>query len=574
MRSSGRATNPAWYTLPLELNTQLHIRVDGERVDSWIYDRASNRWQAGPPLSTDTLEDKAQSHAFASEFLGSFAAARDGLGVVLHLADEFATAELSPETVSSRSLADLRLSLQEQPAAILDDKSFTPQDHGCGVFPYQNPQGKTPATAVILSRSSEPILTAFRNEGESHRIPVQTAALSAPLLTLQALPFLVTANLACAFVAVFHYPRFTTLAFFNKQGNLLLLRSLPHRTQRRPHHLYFAINTTATSLELPEPQIVYLSYLDAPDLPLMEELTRSFGPHRVSVVDWQQTQFHSSSTTPAFAEPQFAVTPLTSATTTLAKSETFSSLAAEKWALQDFIPPSREELELYPSQKEVKLLKAARTARWGMLGLTGAVAAWCGLTMISALRDPAWSVSPNTSNTAKQKLTSLSQEQARFTHWDNLLGDRSKSWTSMELITRMFPENSGTQVQSIEYDLKPSTTKASTPAPKPVKGQPAPPTKTGFVREWKISGTASEQALRELLPNLTNSESLSRIFQQTAEAINDPSFAPDPKFRSLSSSMSTTEASGKSGGLYNFKLVIEQTFTSTDPLAPFTSIAP
>lgn len=578
MSNTGRATNPAWYTSPLELGTQFHIRVDGERIDTWIHDRTSNRWQAGPLLSADILTESTQSEGFASNFLQSLPAANHGLGVILHMADEFATAELSPETASSHSLLELHSALQEQPSAILDDKSFTPQDHGCGVFPYGIQTGKSPATAVIHSRKFEPILTAFRHAGEARKLPVQTAALSSPLLTIQSLPFLVTANLACAFVGVFHYPKFTTLAFFNKQGNLLLLRSLPHRTQRRPHHLYFAINTTATSLEFVEPQIVYLSYLGAPDLPLLEELTRSFGPHRVSVVDWQQTQFHASSTTPEFAEPQFAVTSLSSATTPLAKSETFSALKKDQWALQDFIPAPREETELYPTQQEVQLLKTTRIARWGIFGTIGAVAAWSAVAIIGALRDPAWEATETTANAAKQKLAPLTVEQARITHWDNLLEDRSRSWSAMELISQMFPENSGIQIQSIGYTLKATT--ATSSASRPTKaplGQSAPPpplTKSGFSRGWKISGTANNQAVREILPALADREALSRIFQQTAEITQDSSFASAPTTRIISSQISTNEAAGKNGGSYNFTLDIEQTFSPNDPLAPIISAAP
>ena len=99
-QSRGRDRN--WYRNAFELPWQWHIWFDGGReVVSATYSRHDSKWRRGPELSLATLTtgdgvSELLGRLMTSEFFGQKPKA---VGVVLHMADEFALAELnhSPE---------------------------------------------------------------------------------------------------------------------------------------------------------------------------------------------------------------------------------------------------------------------------------------------------------------------------------------------------------------------------------------------------------------------------------------------------------------------------------------------
>ncbi|RYD64373.1 MAG: hypothetical protein EOP83_09900, partial [Verrucomicrobiaceae bacterium] len=85
LRSTSRAENAAWYRSALELDFQLHLRADGNRVDSRLFDRRSGQWTPGPQLSEAHATDLTLIPAFAAEIIRVAQAAKaDSIGVVLH----------------------------------------------------------------------------------------------------------------------------------------------------------------------------------------------------------------------------------------------------------------------------------------------------------------------------------------------------------------------------------------------------------------------------------------------------------------------------------------------------------
>ena len=53
LRTTSRASNPAWYQEALELNFQLHIRVDGASISTFYHDRKKAQWSNGPTLTEE-----------------------------------------------------------------------------------------------------------------------------------------------------------------------------------------------------------------------------------------------------------------------------------------------------------------------------------------------------------------------------------------------------------------------------------------------------------------------------------------------------------------------------------------
>ena len=152
LANSSRATNPAWYHEALELNLQLHIRVDGVDISTFYYDRNKNLWKHGPNLTSEAIKQPAKLSPFVEEvvqYARSYEAT--SLGVILYIADEFATTELKSDFDHSISLADLRNTAILNPNSILEDSSVIAAHASWRVLPYSASDSNTIGTTVTLS---------------------------------------------------------------------------------------------------------------------------------------------------------------------------------------------------------------------------------------------------------------------------------------------------------------------------------------------------------------------------------------------------------------------------------------
>ncbi|HEY1120243.1 MAG TPA: hypothetical protein VGE67_01525 [Haloferula sp.] len=572
IRSTSRAENAAWYRSALELDFQLHLRADGNRVDSRLFDRRSGQWTPGPQLSEAHATDLTLVPAFAAEIIRVAQAAKaDAIGVVLHLADEFATSELKPELDNPGALTELRSTIESDPKSILDDSSVSATESSWRLIPYPAAGSEAIATTVCLSRSWGAFLDELRKTGEEKNFPVITRAVSAPLVCLLALPELKRDELVRPLIAVLPYPRFTLLAFLNEHGDLRLLRTLQHRGQRRPTNLRHAASTTAAALELADPEVYLLSTGDITDPQMAADLQLVFPAASIREIDWAGTPYAPA--LPGMGpEPQVSIGLATASETPLAASHTFGVLRGDGWALQDFLQVSKDVAEVYPSRGEMKLLRAARYARFGFAALALLALAFFGLQMLDLVRKPEFSFNSVGAQSQKQRLAHLASERARVDHWDNLLEDRSKAWATMELLSTLFPEKSGFLVKGFSHSVRTES----------LPGQ----AKAGFSREWKITGLARDEALEQL--NILNTrDGISEVFNQVAKSTGNASFKTDLPSRSLVVNIRTLENSGYRSGPaeeaaflddssypFSFDLTITQRFESSDQLAVVLAKAP
>lgn len=573
LRGTSRASNPAWYRSALELDFQLHLRVDGNHVDSRLFDVRSGQWSPGPVLDESLATDLAQVPAFAAEVVAiAQKAGAQAVGVILHVADEFATSELKPELDNPGALAELRGTIENDPKAVLDDSSVSATESSWRLIPYPAGGSEAIATTVCVSRRWSQFLHELRKHGEEKNFPVITRAVSAPLICLLALPALKADALTRPLIAVLPYPRFTVLGFFNEHGDLLLMRTLQHRGQRRPTNLRHAASTTAAALELAEPEVFLMAPGDQPDPQLAADLQLVFPSSSIHEIDWNMAPFHLPSHDQGSPESRIATLGSDATTSPLAGSHTFSVLRSDGWATQDFLPVAKESAEVYPTRGEMKLLRSARFALLGFSCLTLLALAWTGLQMLDMVRKPEWAFDSSSATSQQQRLSVLTTERDRMDHWDNLLEDRSKAWSTIELLSAMFPENSGFLVKTFNHTVQPQNT----------PGQ----TKVGFVREWKLTGLGREEALERL--NLLNTqEGLSAIFNGVAQATGDSSFRNDLPSRNLVVSVRTLENGGYRPGPLDenslldettyplsFDLTISQRFESSDKMALNATKAP
>lgn len=580
LRNTTRATNPAWYQDALELDLQLHIRVDGPSVSTFFFNRHKALWSKGPEISESQLRDPAKMDACTTEILKQARSAKaTSLGVILHLADEFATAELKPELDNPAALPELREAAIQKPASILDDSSIPPDQNSWRVLPYPAQSSGVIGTTITLSRQYAAFLATLRQAGESNTFPIITHALSAPLVATLGLAQCAPLTLGKSSVAILQYPWFTALVFFSDHADLLLIRTLQHRHLRHATQLRHAVATTNASLELSEPDIFILALGLDLDPSLHSDLSSAFPASRVSII---------TSPTPE-GVPAWCPEPVIAAATPPPKGEsvpslTFGMLRDEKWALQDFLPTPRAIVEIYPTRMEMRLLRGVRLARLGLFAGVVLVLAWLATGIYDIIRRDEWAFNPNDANDINSRLKKLTAEHQKSEHWDNMLADRSKAWPSMELLSRLFPERCGILVKGFSHSVRPD------PAP----GQ----AKIGFVKEWKITGFAREgkevktqegsdrpnkpktQEGIDLLNILNTQEGISAQFNEIARVTGNPVFNPAVRTRSLAVNVRTQENNSykpvapedtydadESSYPFSFDFTITQRFEASDPMA-------
>jgi hypothetical protein len=564
LKTTSRAQNPAWYLSALELDLQLHIRADGPSVVAFYFDRRTSKWSAGPSLTEDHLREAAKIEALSKDLIAKTRAEKaTSLGVVLHIADEFATTELKPELDNPAALPDLRMAAISDPASILDDSSIPADQNTWRVIPYTAQGSEVVGTTITMARKYQAFAEGLRLAGESENLPLITHSLSAPLVAIMGVPALCTFSPSKPFAVILQYPWFTVMAFFNEHGDLRLIRTLQHRGQRRPPNFRHALSTTNASLEFVDPDLFLMPLGGEIDPNMERDLITSFPGCRIERLQ------------PATAEglPEWFIEPLISTSPAPegpSPSHTFTILREDKWSLQDFLPPAKEAVEVYPSRTEMKLLRVLRLARVAVFAAVVLAMAWLAFGLIDVIRRPEWAFNPVESDTVARRLANLNAEKLKAEHWDNLLDDRSKAWTTMELVARLFPERSGYLVKNINHTVRPDS------AP----GQ----AKVGFVKEWKIVGLARDEAL-DPLNALNTREGISSHFAEIARITGNPSFRPDIGNRTLVTNVRIQENStykptpedldsDEASYPFSFDLTITQRFEATDPMAVMVTKVP
>jgi hypothetical protein len=571
-RKTSRAINAAWYAEALDLGLQLHLRMDGATIISFYHDHSKSRWSNGPALTEEALYDSAKLSSFVSETLRyARASGASSLGVILHIADEFAITELKPDFDNPGALADIRAAALRDPGSILQDTSRTADQVSWRVIPYPAGGSAAIGTVITVSQHYAPLFKLLRETGEHENFPIITHALSAPLVALLGLGETIQPTAGKPFVAILQYPWFTTLAFFNGHSDLRLIRTLQHRGLRRPTNFRNSLATSNAALEFVDPDLFLVPLGSNVDATLAVDLQTSFTASRVEVVE-QIPRERMPSWCP---EPMIAVkAPLEKG---FKESLTFQILREEKWALQDFLPTPSEIVEIYPSQSEIQLLRLVKFARVAIILPALIAIGYLGYTAFEMSQRPESRFDASQAAQTKARFVNLTKESTKIEHWNNLFEDRSKGWACMEWFSRMFPEKGGTLVKNFTYSSKGEASTGIASAAK---------TKAGFSREWKITGLARDAALQSL-NKLNTQEGIVAHFAEIARITGNSAYDPLSKSRNLIINLKTQENSSykisdndpasltaESSYPYSFDLTIIQRFDSTDPLAIDIAKAP
>jgi hypothetical protein len=171
--------------------------------------------------------------------------------------------------------------------------------------------------------------------------------------------------------------------------------------------------------------------------------------------------------------------------------------------------------QIYPSQRDIRLLK---TGNWlSMLLLTGLVgmAGYWIFTYYTASNQAFWKLNAAQTQKLEAELAALQKEKREVETTRLMFQPRNHGWSTLEMLMRLFPEDSGIRLESVNCG-------SNTVRPTAKGG-----TKLGYTRTWQIRGLAMKESV-DLLSRLNSSRELGQQFADLARAMDEPSFAPDP----------------------------------------------
>lgn len=560
-KTTSRMKNPAWYQDALNLDVQVHCYLKSEGdLECFIYFKNLNTFEKIESLTQRQLQMADELENFINRVLQTEGAKKaKALGVIFYLADELSIAGLGPEHQNPVEIFNLRSQMIVDPTEVLDDKTVSSETHAWRLFPYPGaPAGNEFATAVAVSRKHDNSLKILREIGNARNLPIRTCALSAPLCSIASLPWYTTAK-ETGTIGVFNYEAFSVVAFYNKHADLMMVRYMPHPANGKyPANIGPAVMASATAFELESPEINVLSMVGNDVEGMVVSLQSSMMGSEIQLVSTVDVLKQQSVSEPISLEMVVATMDLDPEAFPVAANETFKTFKEEGWHLQDFLAPSQDELDMHPSREDMKLLRLGKNVKCIAALLLIGVLGYAGLTSWNKLRSPAWNY--KTQNTEATTL-SLKTQLKRYDHWNNLLMDRSKAWTSMELVSRLTPADGSVILKDVKHRVN-------------QKAEPKAK-KYGFKKVWVINGYTNEKGLRHL-EAMSTREGIKKVFKSVANDLGAHAFLPDVGQRDITVNMvqranptynTVSPANPSDRFRLAFTMTISQTFTSKDELA-------
>jgi hypothetical protein len=591
---TSRASDRNWYKDPLDLACQWHLWFDGGKdVASATFSRSDHTWREGPafPLANLTTAEGVADVLGELLTIKYFTHKPSCLGVILHVADEFALASLAQPQDANSDISDdldvIRFNLIDDPKESLADREVSVETTSWRLLPFWGaPTGQPRGTAIALSRSRESFLRELLKHGEELRVPIRVAVTAAPVEQLAALP-LIEPQLTGGRLVVLPYLKFTAVFAIAPTGELRTARSLAHRGGAQvPAGLADILASMAVSAELAGvgpaaalPQVLVVSANPAS----IQAVSQALATASVNGMPIQ-LQALDLSTEPAMENipsrrPELIVydTSLIDAArrgeSPLAKTQTYAALWKGWLTSTNFFDTAKLDA-LYPTLSDLRLLRLA-TGITLLLGLTlAAFGAFGGYSFYKASTHPSWNLDEAQLKQTEAQQVKLQDERRQIEVTERLLKPRSRGWTNLEFLLQLFPEDSGVRLETFEYGIDGSRLGAATAN----TGGKQPET-AGMVRTWTFRGLAKPQAL-ELLNSINSQRGLSAMFDRVAKATGDDSFAPD-SMRQLTIALTqgrnqkfvadTETAKGPLDATaafpFTFDATITQTLTDKDALA-------
>lgn len=571
LKKTSRGKNAAWYREAVQLDHQLHLFESTHGFLSFFHNSSSGEIVSLKVLSSENAEEVVPSYF---EYLKTEVLPEKsrGLGVILHLNHEASVFEFPrQEWATTHPGKSLRELIAEDPAEVLQDRTLAESTLSFRVFPTPaHPNVEESSCAIAVSSRGEDLLAAFRNMGASEDYPIRTHGLSSPLLLISRLPRTLEGLEENPFCVLLRYEGFSFVAFFQGDGELILLRSIRHQNSALPHNLESILSTTAASIELPSLTIRAFDCRLTKEIALNTELIPLLLSIPFEVESLQRKAAGEENPTEESNDNSDAVRadlPLElrvfrmkddEPALAFAGTETFGSQIGDGYHLQNFLEVSKQERDAMPGAVDMKLLRIGRVITRVGLAACLLFAISIAFSVFTKMRSDEWKSAKGNqvlaANAAKELRAVRGKEQ--------LLADRSKGWIAMEVLARLFPLDGSFQFNDAKYTVTPIL--AETGA-----------TSVGFTRIWTVNGLARENTTEALMKR-NSTEGMGTVFEKAAAATGSSSLGLSEKTRNLLVDLNFSDNEKYDPAVSNtrtesfafkFSLTIKQRIEGGDPLA-------
>lgn len=537
LKTTSRATEPAWYQEAHEINLQWHIWIGPQTAASALYSKSLKQWWEGPDLPPVAFEkdehgnragldtpSRAALHEILRKLLSSkdYGAKPKSLGIIFHLADGLRIRDLAPDFAADDDFENLNELLISAPDVAIGDDTVDNADGRWRLLPLLGiPDGDKRSLAVQVSATLLPIAAELRNYGEMRNIPVIVSTRSAQLEAITGLAYLLPEIQSAgtgSTLALVQYESMTLLFAIGNRGELQLVRPLMHRgtTHLSPTEIHDVISQTAALLNIKDPNLVLVSLTGMSEEILaasLESYLAQFPQARFTCLNPQKTPLTEG--VPG-GRLEFAVS--VQEAPPLAGEAPFQKQLRERWTNQDFYGLSREEKAKMPTRSDLRILKySGITQKLAMAGIL-AFAGWTGMDFIVKMRSDAWQLAPDAAQEMEVNLAKLQKERLEWQHWDRLLQKRSEGWLAMEALLELFPANGGVILRSANY-------RAESEA-----GQEK--SAVGMKRAWEVSGYANPEVATQL-PTLGSRTRVAELLNKIAKENHAEYLSVDSDTREL-----------------------------------------
>jgi hypothetical protein len=559
---------------PLDQTVRWHLFYDGKGVVSAVAQGrgATLSWSSGPPVKVAELNDPDRLQALTKELShGLKLSMRDqtSLGVVLHLADDIDVGIVQEAFENPELFEQARALVRETPSEVVTDLS-TDQDPAIQWRYYPLLSG--PRAVVLRHRieffSALQTLTALDIKVAVHSAPIETLAIYLKLYAeaIEQKPHCL----------VFFYDRFTLIVPAN-QG-VLDIKVLPHRQQDVPPAFGDDLFSLLERFGLVDSCVLLLVPCGTQEATRLFRELDTYARRNQKNADGIDIQIPDRQTvwtgfdefTPGSVKEEIIHHPefLTEYNERSGKEFPLSlgiKSDAQRFAIlsrETFWPDDQKSRDQRLPRSLALAITALRVGQvLGVVCFLGLIA-WLAVCVAGASRSDPGSVSPEMINSKQVELSQLQEKRQYLTLWDKILAPRSQAWSTMDFFLALLPEGHDLTCEHLKYAIKQATSKP---------GPLADSSSGGFLREWTIEGSCTEQG-RVRLERLREGSTISGIFTSTAVRLEDPSFAISNN-RTVKvvlreeTNPQSAGANESSALAYVFRLIVTQTFAGTDPLA-------
>jgi len=558
---------------PLDQAVRWHLYYDGERVISVVAQGkgATLSWAQGPAMEIAELGKADRLQGLSKELSHALKLSihnQTSFGVVLHLADEIDVGIVQEAFANPELFEQATALIRETPTEVVTDLAAD-QDPAIQWRYYPLFSGQR---AVVLRHRIECFSALQSFTGLEIKIAVHSAPIEMLALYLKLYAEAIEEKPHCF---VLFYDRFTVVVAAN-QG-VLDLKVLPHRGQDVPPAFGDELFSLLERFGLVASCVLLLVQCGTQDPTRLFSELDSYARRNQKNADGLEIQIPDKATVwglfeesaPGKVKSEIIQRPEFLTEYTEKSGKEFPLSLSIKSDAQRFAILSRETF--WPDDQKARDQRLPRSLAMTMTGLLVArilgillllgLGGWFALSVAGASHGDALRLSPEMVTSKQAELTKLRETRQYLSLWDKILSPRSQAWSTMDFFLALVPEGREVVCDRLKYAIKQSEARqGSTTA-----------NSGGFFREWSIDGSCTDRG-RDHLERLRERSTISSLFASTAIRLSDPSFGVSDtrsvKVVLREESNPQFDSGNKSGVLpYQFRLVVTQTFASSDPLA-------